>query len=103
MAHNVNRWSVLKHTNQGFKVRARYPDPRRSLCVGTRKFHPLSWFCRLASSRHAYGAESFNRTVSPDAAERRAASRISITTTLTASDDGPEGFTSPRTIAVKYD
>src|SRR5690242_6241152 len=46
---------------------------------------------------------SLSRTVSPVAAERRAASRISITTTLTASDDGPAGFTSPRTTAVKYD
>src|SRR2546425_6688013 len=46
---------------------------------------------------------SLNRTVSPDAAERRAASRISITTSLTARDDGPEGFNSPRTTAVKYE
>src|SRR5437899_11439251 len=46
---------------------------------------------------------SLYRTVSPDAAERRAASKISITTTLTASDDGPEGFTSPRTTAVRYE
>ena len=59
--------------------------------------------CLICFGGNPYRAVSFSRTLSPDAAERRAASRISITTTLTARDDGPEGFTSPRTTAVKYE
>ena len=42
-----------------------------------------------------------SRTVLPVAAERRAASRISVTTRLFLSDDSPEGRISPRTTAAK--
>ena len=42
-----------------------------------------------------------SRTVLPVAAERRAASRISVTTRLFLSDDSPEGRSSPRTTAAK--
>jgi len=42
-----------------------------------------------------------SRTVCPVAADRRAASRISVTTTLFLNDDRPEGLISPLTTAAK--
>ena len=52
--------------------------------------------------RHSY-LDGVNRIVLPDAAERRAASRISVTVTFVSSDENPSSFAPSRTTALKYE